>query len=262
MHSAIYTGTVSHQRNAPVDHGFRYRIFMPYLDLDELDEVFSGSSLFSTRRFAPARFLRSDYYGDHEVPLKAAIHERVREDLGPLDLGPVRLLTGLRYWGWCFNPVSFYYVFSADGATLTAIVAEITNTPWNERHAYVLRVPADRRSDTHDFHFDKEFHVSPFMAMTDHYDWRFTDPGERLGVVMRNSDGTAAEHFRATMTLDRRPATPGMLARALLRFPWMTATVFAAIYWNALRLRWKGAVYHQHPMHVGAGTAHAGEREA
>ena len=93
------------------------------------------------------RFRRSDYLGDPAVPLADAVRALVAERLGSAPQGPIRLLTHLRTFGHCFNPVSFYYCFAADGERLEAIVAEVTNTPWGERHAYVLpRGDADAAS--------------------------------------------------------------------------------------------------------------------
>ena len=258
QHSAIYTGEVQHERYEPVQHAFRTRLFLTYLDLDELErgEVFRGSRLFSAKRPAPARFRREDYHGDPAVSLQDAVRARVRDELGPIALGPVRVLTHLRYWGWCFNPVSFYYVFEPDGSTLAAVVAEITNTPWKERHAYVLSARDGRRnnaqqtSHTYRYEFDKAFHVSPFMDMTDTYTWRFNDPGATLSVEMHNAAGSAKRHFRAGMTLTRQPATAGALAKALVRHPWMTASVVTRIYFNALLLRIKGARFYDHPKYA------------
>lgn len=138
MNSAIYEGTVQHRRFQPVPHEFSYRLFMMYLDLDELGDVLARSPFWSDRRWAPARFRRADYLGDPHAPLADAVRDEAARRLGHRPEGPVRMLTHLRYWGYCFNPVTFYYCFAPGGERLEAIVAEITNTPWNERHRYVL----------------------------------------------------------------------------------------------------------------------------
>ncbi len=244
MNSGVYQGTVRHRRFAPLQHEFRHRMFMLYLDLDELPGVFDGRWLWSARRVAPAWFRRADYLGDPSLPLAGAVRDLVAARTGRRPAGPIRLLTHLRYWGYLQNPESFYYCFDAAGAALETIVAEITNTPWNERHAYVL--PANPRGRSHRARFDKTFHVSPFMPMEQGYDWHFTTPGERLHVQMTNhQDGRRL--FDATLALRRAPMTGPVLAGCLARHPWMTASVVAGIYWQALRLWLRGAPFHPHP---------------
>lgn len=245
MNSALYAGSVQHRRFRPAPHRFRFRLFMMYLDLDELPEALDGRWLWSARRIAPARFLRRDYHGDPEVPLALAVRQTVQERTGVRPVGPIRLLTHLRYYGYCFNPVSIYYCFDPQGSRVDAILTEITNTPWGERHAYVLpRTPA--MNGVMRFRFDKGFHVSPFMPMEQRYDWRFSPPGRRLAVHMENYDRQGMI-FDATMSLRRRELTGRSLATALLAYPWMTAGVITAIHWNALKLWLKGNPVYSHP---------------
>jgi DUF1365 family protein len=255
--SCLYEGTVRHRRFAPVPHGFSYRVFLVYLDLAELDRAFDGRWLWSVGRPNVASFRREDHLGDPAVPLDAAVRDLVEERLGRRPAGPVRLLTNLRYLGYGFNPVSFFYCFDAAGA-LDAIVAEVNNTPWGERHPYVLDAAAaasalaasperaEGAARALRFRFPKAFHVSPFMPMAQEYDWRFRAPGAALSVHMENVEAGEIV-LDATMLLERRPLDGPGLASALLRFPAMTAKVVAAIYWNALRLRWKRVPYFPHP---------------
>lgn len=243
--SAIYEGVVTHRRRAPVEHAFRTPLFLMYLDLAELPELFDGHPLWSARRRAPARFRRADYLGDPSVPLDTAVRDLVEQRLGRRPAGPVRMLAHLRYLGHCFNPVAFYWCFAPDGERVEAVVAEVTNTPWGERHAYVAPAAGNDRHVLESRH-DKALHVSPFMAMGMEYRWRISEPGERIDVAIESlRDG--APLFDARLALRRREITTGALTRVLARHPAMTLRVLAGIYGHALRLRLKGAPWHAHP---------------
>jgi DUF1365 family protein len=245
--SAIYHGWVSHRRHAPNPHHFRYRMMQLWLDLDELDDVFRGRWLWSTARRNLAEFRRSDHMGPSTRPLADVVRDRFEQALGHRPAGPVRVLTHLRYAGYVFNPVSFYYCYAADGTTLEGIVAEITNTPWRERHQYVLPVAnAQRHGRSLHWTFDKQFHVSPFLPMDCRYDWRFTAPGDDLRVHMQVWRESVRQ-FDATLALRRRPLDGMGLAHALARFPLMTLQVVGAIHWQALRLWLKRNPVHDHP---------------
>ncbi|MCU0759040.1 MAG: DUF1365 domain-containing protein [Steroidobacteraceae bacterium] len=248
MKSCLYTGTIRHRRFSPKRNDFRYRIFLTLLDLGELPQLFDRFWLWSARRPAPAWFRRADYHGEPAVPLDTAVRDLVERETGARPRGPIRLLTHLRYFGWVMNPVSFYYVYDAADTRVESIVAEITNTPWDERHAYVLRVAEAEHVGAQGlrWQFDKVFHVSPFLPMDMRYDWRFTEPGETLNVHMENSRDGAAE-FDATLVLRREPITHGSLAKALAGFPLVTLKVSSMIYWQALRLWLKRTPFFTHP---------------
>ena len=245
MNSAIFEGQVRHRRFAPREHAFTFRMFMMYLDLDELDTVFAGRWFWSTRRRALARYRRSDHLGSPKVPLGEAVRELVARATGTRPRGPVRLLTHLSYFGYCFNPVSFYYCFDEAGEALETIVAEVNNTPWGERHCYVL-APGATDGTMQRYAPEKAMHVSPFMPMDVTYDWRFRTPGERLSVHMENArDG--AKTFDATLQLERREISGHSLAGVLARYPFMTLRVIIAIHWQALRLWLKRVPVYDHP---------------
>jgi len=245
--SAVYEGVVRHRRLVPHPHVFDYKLAQLYLDLDEVDRVFKQRWLWSSEHGNVAQFRRKDYLGPVELSLAEAVRRRVEQTTGHRPIGPIRLLTHLRYFGYVFNPVSFYYCFAEDGVTLACIVAEITNMPWHERHAYVLPVEtAQIHGRAMHWTFPKTFHVSPFMPMAREYDWRFSAPADDLHVhmdVLRDGQ----REFDATLTLQRQPLSSASLARVLWRYPLMTAQIVGAIHWQALRLWVKRNPVHDHP---------------
>ena len=215
--------------------------------MDELELVFRDRWLWSVGRPNLAQWRRSDYLGPCEVPLAEAVRERIAREIGRAPSGPIRLLTHARYAGYLFNPVSFYYCYQADGTTLDCVVAEITNTPWKERHSYVLPMSgAERRGRAFAWEFDKTFHVSPFMPMERVYQWLFTVPERALQVHMRVLEEDRVD-FDATLALTRRPLDARSLARVLWRYPLMTMQVIGAIHWEALRLWLKSNPVYDHP---------------
>ena len=257
MRSCLYAGRVSHRRHGggtdPVSNQFEYRMFMVSLDLAELDTVFRGRWFWSTQRRNVAWLRREDHFGDPSQPLDEAVRDLVLERTGRRPAGRILMLTHLRYFGHCFNPVTFYYCLDSAGEQTETIVAEVSNTPWGERHCYVLpRSAARQRGPSQEFELDKEFHVSPFLPMETHYRWRFSEPGQRLMVHLRNEQ-QGRHAFDATLSLERREITPAALAGVLLRFPFMTLRVVLLIYWQALKLKLKGARFYTHPAKREAG---------
>lgn len=244
MKSAIYEGVVRHRRTRPTEHRLELRVAMPYLDLDELETLFDDDRRFAVGRPALARFDRRDHHGQAYPSLAEATRALVENRLGFRPDGPVRLLTHLRYLGYGFNPVSFFYCFDR-AERLLAIVSEVNNTPWGERHCYVHDART-MRGDELVHTFDKSFHVSPFMAMEQRYEWRFGVPGEALSVRMTNLDDEGAI-FHASMQLARRPWTRASRSRLLFRYPLLTAQVVTAIYAHAAILHLRGVPYVPHP---------------
>lgn len=247
--SQVYRGTLRHRRFVPRAHAFSYRVWMMWLDLDELPELFDGVPGFSARRPAPARFRREDYLGPVDIPLADAVRLRLTEELGYAPDGRICMLTQLRVLGAAFNPVTLYYAFDRDDR-LAAILGEVTNMPWRERACYAAEVDGARKS--HAARFAKRMHVSPFNPMDMVYRWRFNTPGERLLMHMENhatdgEDGAERCHFDATLTLDGTPATRGALIATLARQPGMSLKTFAGIHLQAFRLWRKGVPIHDHP---------------
>jgi uncharacterized protein len=239
-HSAIYEGQIRHRRFAERRHEFSYSTAMVYLDLDELPGLLGGRLLAPGPRLA--RFRRADYFGDPHMPLAVSVRERVAEATGQRPSGPIRLLTQLRSLGHCFNPVSLYYCHDA-GGRLAAVLADVTNTPWGQRHGYVL---AGDRGDRLQGSGGKRLHVSPFMGMDHEYEWQLTAPERTLAVhIASRREGELA--FDATLQMTRTPLTSRTLTRMSARYPAGTLRTLALIYAQALRLRLKGVAVHPHP---------------
>jgi hypothetical protein len=217
---------------------------MVYLDLAELETVFKDRWLWSARRPAPAWFRRADHFGDPATSLDHYVRDLAERQAGRRPRGPIRLLTHLRYFGYCVNPISIYYCFKPEGEELDLLVAEVTNTPWGEKIGYVLDVAGQAGNQRAEF--QKAMHVSPFMPMDLRYGWHSTPPGPHLAVHLDVFKG----RFRmldATLSLRRRPLDGLTMAGVLVRFPFMTLKVVAAIYWEALRLWLKRTPVFSHP---------------
>jgi uncharacterized protein len=242
--SCIYEGAVRHRRLQARAHAFRYRLALAYIDLDELPELLSGRLV--DPRPGLVRFRRRDYLPtpDGGAPLADAVRRLVHERTGHRPAGPIRLLTQLRSFGHCFNPVSFYYCFDQADERLEHVLAEVTNTPWGERHVYLLSASDEAAAVAGSS--AKELHVSPFMGMDHRYEWRVSTPGRRLEVnIESHREGTLA--FDATLCMRRRALTARALARTTARYPFATLRVLALIYLQALRLKLKGLPVHPHP---------------
>ncbi|MEZ4290081.1 MAG: DUF1365 domain-containing protein [Myxococcota bacterium] len=258
---------VRHRRFEPVEHGFRFRLQLLYVDLDELEqgrlaEALGASRLWSVGGRTPVSFHREDHLGPADEPLRTSVERLVHARLGRGLRGPVRLLTSPRHLGLGFNPASFYFGFDATGRALDVLVAEVTNTPWRERHCYVLDLAstesdaAGAESAPRSARCDKDFHVSPFMELGMRYAWRVTPPGRSLTVSIRNEWRDRAPdarrqagtpYFQADLAATRRELEPRALRSACLRHPAQTAHVLAAIHRQAFRLWRKRVAFVPHP---------------
>lgn len=239
---AIYEGRVWHHRHEP-EHRFDQQVSMAWLDLDRLEDAYGRSRLFTRHRWSPARFRRADHHGEAAVPLADAVRARVREELDVDVPGPVFLLANLRTFGFCFNPIAVFWCTDVSGEPVAELL-EVTNTPWHERHSYVIDRRAGHAPPDGAQRFTKAMHVSPFLAMGLAYVLEDAPPDERAELVLRvERDGSAV--LEAGFTAARRPFEAAALRRLLLRHP--TQRVLLGIHVQALRLWRKGARVLPHP---------------
>ncbi|MBS3954732.1 MAG: DUF1365 domain-containing protein [Methylomicrobium sp.] len=247
MNSRLVTGWVRHRRYVPKPHAFRYPVFMTWLDLDEVEQVMSISRLWSKERFNLVSYYRSDYLGDPQMTIADAIKSRIQQQTGVSFEGRIILLTHLRYLGHSFNPVSFYFCYPEGDKQPRFILAEITNTPWDERFSYLLDTrDSPEHANKWSFRFDKSFHVSPFMPMDQQYHWRFSLQDKKLAIHMEVEQDSVS-CFDATLLLNTIPLTAQTMRNIPLHYPFMTLKVVAAIYWQAMRLWLKGIPFYSHP---------------
>jgi DUF1365 family protein len=275
LQSQWLNGQVRHRRLSPVLHTFQYKTGMLALDLDEWSRVPRLSRLFSLERFNWLSLRRRDYFEPGQPDIGKAVRDQVEKATGWHPDGPIELITHPRYLGVVFNPVSFYCCYESgddplSGAVPKVIAAQITNTPWGERHLYCLQSGPVYQSSagwqTQRFEFSKQFHVSPYNAMDQDYRWIFSFRGRQLRVQM-NSFQHNQKVFDATLDLKREPLTRRSLHQHLIRFPLESIKVVAAIYWQALKLKVRGAAFQTHPDKLAAthpdyrrGANHQGQR--
>ena len=237
LSSAIYSGETYHERFVPKSHKFKYQIMMFWLNLDEIDRLDEQLSLFKKERFSWVQFKRADYLGDPQSDLKESVLNKM-SSLAEKELqGKIYLLSPLRILGMYFSPVNFYYLENQDGK-FTHLLAEVSNTPWNERHCYLVDLITQENTD-------KAFHVSPYNPIDMVYQWKVSSPGEKLNLKLECHK--EEKHFTAAISLKKSPLTNGTLQQTLFQFPSMTIKTVFGIYWQAARLFFKRVPIYDHP---------------
>ena len=235
--SALYVGDVYHQRVVPKQHEFTYKIFLFWLKLSELPRLNVAVKGFSDTRFAPTQFKREDYLGDKSVPLEQAALDRMNE-LSDLELnGEVFLLGQVRMFGLYFSPVNFYFLRD-EALNFTHMLAEVSNTPWNKRHHYLVDLNLQEPCE-------KAFHVSPFNPMEMMYHWSVKAPNEQISLKL--SCVKQQRHFTAALNMKKLPMDSKNLFGVLLSIPSMTIKTVVGIYWQALKLFVKRVPFYGYP---------------
>ena len=247
LQPGVLVGTVRHRRFTPRQHQFSYPVFLALLDIDRIPDLMRVSALTSYNRWNWAAYDERDHFGDPSRPLRERLHADAREAGLQVPEGPIYLLTHLRYLGYCFNPVSFFYCHDTDGS-LRTVLAEVNNTFGETRNYWLSPAVEAGRATARSkrYHTPKDFHVSPFNQLRQSYEWVLAPPGDRT-VVHMNTVDQGRIVMDATMTLRYRPWTAAEIRRVLVRFPFVTAKVMAAIHYEALRLYLKGVPFVPHP---------------
>jgi len=243
----IYNGVVRHRRHNPFRSEFSYSIFMIYLDIGDLDSILKKSLFWNINKPAVVSFNRSDFHGDPDISLDDAVRNTIENRTGSRPRGKIRMLAHLRYFGYCFNPVTFYYCFSHDDKRINYILAEVTNTPWKERYAYVLT--ASENSHKIKSNMKKKLHVSPFWDMDHNYEWVFSSPKEKLSVLMKNYKN-GDNVFDASLSMKRMDLNKSNLFKSVFRYPFITIKVVFWIHFQAFFLWLRGATFYTHPSKI------------
>jgi DUF1365 family protein len=207
------------------------------IDLDEMDQLENSSSLFSFHKRSLLQVRRSDYLTKDNTGLKQAVLDEVRRLDGPTEIDRIIMVCQARCLGLYFSPVNFYFCYQGDVATI--LLAEVNNTPWGEKHCYLI--PMQEQGFKH----DKVFHVSPFMDLNMQYKWHVKEPTDHLSVHIEN--WREQKLFDATMTLTRSEWTHDNLKQTLWQWPAMTFSIMKGIYWQALKLFIKAIPFVPHP---------------
>ena len=240
----IYKGNIRHRRYTPFNRKFQYSTFMTFFDINKIETMFDKSLLWNINKRALIAYYRKDYHGDANISLDQAVRETVKDKAGVTLDGPIRLLTHLRYFGYCFNPVSFYYCYDKKDKDVELIMAEVSNTPWNERHCYFIK---NKKHKNFKENLKKKFHVSPFWDMDHDYEWYFNIPKDSLNVNMINYKDSK-KVFDATLTLTEKiELNFKNLLIHTFKFPFITLMVFIRIHFQAMKLWIKGATFFDHP---------------
>lgn len=231
INSAIYVGTIQHRRFTPKRHEFRYRLYMLAIDLDELGEPLTGHKVFGYEWWRPIRLVEKDYLASEPGTLKQRITRKVHELGGNGNIDKVVMLVQARCFGVYFSPANFYFCYDKQGKC-QQMLAEVSNTPWNQRHYYLVDVAGEKIND-------KVFHVSPFMDLAMQYHWRVKPPAKKSDSLLINIENRR-EHdlkvFDAHLRMKKQPWTKTSLVKVWLSLPMMTLSIVSGIYWQALKL--------------------------
>lgn len=243
MQNAIYSGFVIHNRLSPKSHIFKYKITMFFLDVDNVDSAFEKNPFVSVNKFNFISFNRNNYMpSEDSTSIRDEIIKQIRANGYVEEPDKIYILTHLGYFGYCYNPVSFFYCYSKD-EQLLYFLAEVNNTPWNERYVYFKKCDISELNIK--FSLDKKFHVSPFLPMDMTYKWDINTPKEIVYVSMKCYEDNILR-LTASFKLSRNKLSAMNCFKALLKNPLATQLLHYRIYWQALKLLIKRTPFFDH----------------
>lgn len=242
----IFTGQVRHRRFTPKKHQFSYNLFMFCFDIGDPSNSFKEIKQVSIEQFNWFSFRRKNYLSHPEIPLDEYARQLVVAKFNNYPKGKIYLLTQLSCLGYCFNPISLYFIFDETNQHLDYLIIEVTNTPWGEKHNYVLESSGKPKNEVYYYQFQKELHVSPFMAMNYEYQFNLKLNKQKITIHMENHTA-GKKDFDATLTLKALPQKGTSFTKVFRHFPLITYKVATAIYWEALKLWMKGIPFYPHP---------------
>lgn len=242
-----------HHRLAPKVHRFWYKIFMFYVDLDELDELNKRFWFISRNRFNVFSFWDKDHLEfpkDNPVKNKT-IKENIltylrTNGIEEAEIGKIMLLTNFKTLGYQFNPVSFYFCFDKKNQPLCAVI-EIGNTFLEQKPFFLSK--ENFKNSTYHLRSPKYFYVSPFIAMDDAFDFNLEIPNEKLLIKIDDYDKEGKRFFLSTLSGKEKKLSNAALVWYAIRFPFITLQVIGLIHWQAFKLWAKGLKYYKKSDH-------------
>jgi DUF1365 family protein len=217
------------------------------LDVDEMEAGIKPNGLFGFSWFNPLRFNQKDYLKGEPVKLSIRIKNKVEALGGKQDITRVLMLVQVRCFGFYFSPANFYFCYDKEDRC-TYMLAEVSNTPWNQRHYYLVDLTNEFTDGKVS---DKRFHVSPFMDLNMRYHWKIKAPDldkqslmihienrRDLGRTVNsyNENDEQIKLFDANLNLQKQAFTAGNILKILAFTPMMTLKIVLGIYWQALKL--------------------------
>lgn len=244
--SLVFSGKVRHRRFMPKKHQFSYALFMFCFDIGDMSNSLNDIKQVSIEKFNWFSFYRNNYLSAPEIPLDEYARQLIVTKFHTRPTGKIYLLTHLSCIGYCFNPISLYLILDENNQKLDYLIIEVTNTPWGEKHNYVLKSSAKPDHEVYQYQFQKKLHVSPFMVMD--YDYHITLKLNKRKIILHmenHRDGK--KEFDATLTLSACSLKGNPVKHVLRRHALSTYKVAMAIYWQAFQLWLKGVPFHSHP---------------